>query len=116
MEIRSHTEKTAFPSNYLTPGMWMWSSRFLSGFARSHRDPSVRHCDPRSDRPLRERARPGDRVGVVFSDITRPTPNHLLIPAVLAELDGVPRENITLFNAWARTGQIRRRSARHAGR
>jgi nickel-dependent lactate racemase len=48
---------------------------------------------------LRELVRPGDRVGVVFSDITRPTPNHLLIPAVLAELDGLPRENITLFNA-----------------
>jgi nickel-dependent lactate racemase len=48
---------------------------------------------------LRERVGPGDRVGVVFSDITRPTPNHLLIPTVLAELDGLPRENITLFNA-----------------
>lgn len=49
--------------------------------------------------PLREQARPTDRVGVVFSDITRPTPNHLLLPAVLRELDHLPPENITLFNA-----------------
>lgn len=40
-----------------------------------------------------------DRVGVVFSDITRPAPNHLLVPAVLDALNHVPRENITLFNA-----------------
>jgi lactate racemase len=40
-----------------------------------------------------------DRVGIIFSDITRPTPNHLLIPAVLTELKHVPRKNITLFNA-----------------
>jgi nickel-dependent lactate racemase len=51
---------------------------------------------------LRDRVRPGDRVGVVFSDITRPTPHHLILPAVLRELTeqaGVPHENITLFNA-----------------
>ncbi len=35
---------------------------------------------------LRERVTPGDSVAIVFSDITRPTPNHVLIPALLAEL------------------------------
>ena len=38
----------------------------------------------------------------MFSDITRPTPHHLILPAVLRELTeqaGVPREHITLFNA-----------------
>ncbi|UCC87447.1 MAG: nickel-dependent lactate racemase [Anaerolineales bacterium] len=49
--------------------------------------------------PLRDRVRPEDKVGVLFSDITRPTPNHLILPAVLDELAHVPRENITLFNA-----------------
>jgi len=40
-------------------------------------------------------------VGVIFSDITRPTPNHIILPVVLAELEaaGVRRDNITLFNA-----------------
>lgn len=48
---------------------------------------------------LREMVNRSDRVGIVFSDITRPTPNHLLIPAVLSELSHVPASNITLFNA-----------------
>jgi nickel-dependent lactate racemase len=52
-------------------------------------------------RPLRERVRPGDTVGIVFSDITRPTPNHQIIPAILSELAaaGVPRDRIVLFNS-----------------
>jgi nickel-dependent lactate racemase len=51
--------------------------------------------------PLRERVRPTDTVAVVFSDITRPTPNSLIVPAVLGELEAarVPRGRITLFNA-----------------
>jgi len=49
--------------------------------------------------PLRELVRPGERVGVVFSDITRPTPNHLILPAVLDELSRVPGVEVTLFNA-----------------
>lgn len=47
---------------------------------------------------LAQLVKPADRVGILFSDLTRPTPNHLLVPAVLAELAHVPRENITLFN------------------
>jgi nickel-dependent lactate racemase len=51
--------------------------------------------------PLRARAAPTDTVAVVFSDITRPTPNALIVPAVLEELRaaGVPRDRITLFNS-----------------
>ena len=56
-------------------------------------------CTPLSSPPLRELAQPTERVGVVFSDITRPTPHHLMLPAVLDELSHVPKENITLFNA-----------------
>src|SRR5512136_884513 len=53
---------------------------------------------PIGSAPLRDRVKPGDRVGIVFSDITRPAPGHLMLPAVLEELP-VPREAITLFNA-----------------
>lgn len=49
--------------------------------------------------PLRDLVSPTDRVGIVFSDITRPAPNHLLLPAVLDELAHLPVENVTLFNA-----------------
>ena len=50
---------------------------------------------------LQERVTPGDSVAIVFSDITRPTPNHVLIPALLAELAeaGIDRRSITLINA-----------------
>jgi len=54
---------------------------------------------PTQSPPLHELAQPGDRVGLIFSDITRATPHHLLLPAVLDELSRLPRENITLFNA-----------------
>jgi nickel-dependent lactate racemase len=49
--------------------------------------------------PLREVVRPATRVGVVFSDITRPAPNPLLLGAVLEVLDAVPGVEVTLFNA-----------------
>jgi nickel-dependent lactate racemase len=54
---------------------------------------------PIASPPLRELVKPTDRVGIVFSDITRPTPNHLVVPAVLYALDHVPAHHITLFNA-----------------
>ena len=49
--------------------------------------------------PLRDLIRPGMRVGVVFSDITRPAPNPLMLAAVLEVLDAVPGVETTLFNA-----------------
>jgi nickel-dependent lactate racemase len=55
--------------------------------------------NPIGSAPLRERVRPGDRVAIVFSDITRPTPNHLLVPAVVQALAHVPAGHITLFDA-----------------
>ena len=38
-------------------------------------------------------------VGIIFNDITRPTPNPLLLKAILAELPDVEQTNITLFVA-----------------
>ncbi len=55
--------------------------------------------EPIGSPPLRERVRPGTRVGVVFSDITRPSPSRLLVGAVLEILDGIPGVEIILFNA-----------------
>ncbi len=54
---------------------------------------------PVGSAPLAERVRSGDRVGIVFSDITRPTPNEIIIPAILRALAHVPDAQITLFNA-----------------
>jgi nickel-dependent lactate racemase len=50
-------------------------------------------------RPLREWVRADSRVVIAFTDITRATPNHRLIPWLLDFLAPlVPRENITLLN------------------
>ncbi|MCX7681001.1 MAG: nickel-dependent lactate racemase [Anaerolineae bacterium] len=54
---------------------------------------------PVASPPLREMAKPGDRVCIVFTDITRASPDHLLVPAILRELEqaGVRDEDITLL-------------------
>jgi lactate racemase len=55
---------------------------------------------PIAAKPLGETVRPEDRICIVFSDITRATPNERIIPWLLAELErcGARRENITLLN------------------
>jgi lactate racemase len=45
--------------------------------------------EPVAGPPLRELARPGQRVAISMCDGTRAQPRHLMIPAVLEELDGV---------------------------
>jgi len=49
--------------------------------------------------PLQNLVKSTDRVGIVFSDITRATPHGLILPAVLDALAHVPPEQITLFCA-----------------
>ncbi|HEY8370660.1 MAG TPA: nickel-dependent lactate racemase [Thermodesulfobacteriota bacterium] len=48
--------------------------------------------------PLREQVRATDRVVIVISDITRPTPNERLVPWLLEEIAHVPAERITILN------------------
>ncbi len=49
--------------------------------------------------PLRSLAGPGNRVCIVFTDITRASPDHLLVPPMLNELEaaGVRDQDITLL-------------------
>ena len=51
--------------------------------------------------PLRQIARPGMSVCVVFTDATRACPDHILVPAILNELSaaGVNQKHITLLCA-----------------
>jgi nickel-dependent lactate racemase len=53
---------------------------------------------PIGARPLREWIKPGNKVCILFTDITRATPNHRLIPWLLEYLREVPRDQITLIN------------------
>jgi nickel-dependent lactate racemase len=56
-------------------------------------------AEPINSPPLRELAGPGDKICIVFTDITRASPDYLLVPPVLAELQaaGVHDEDITLL-------------------
>ncbi|MEW9530966.1 nickel-dependent lactate racemase [Microbispora sp. NPDC049125] len=56
--------------------------------------------EPVAGPPLRERVRPGQRVAISACDGTRPQPRHLMIPAILEELDGlVPLDDIVVLVA-----------------
>jgi lactate racemase len=56
---------------------------------------------PMNSRPLAEKVKPGDKVVIVHTDITRATPNDRILPILLAELEsaGIVRKDITLLNA-----------------
>ena len=54
--------------------------------------------NPSGTKPLREMVKSSDRVVIVISDITRPTPNQKLVPWILEELPHVPLENVTIIN------------------
>src|SRR4051794_23849547 len=54
---------------------------------------------PIGSEPLRSRVKATDRIVIGFTDITRATPNERIIPWLLAQLNHVPRENITLLNS-----------------
>ncbi|PLT27886.1 nickel-dependent lactate racemase [Peribacillus deserti] len=48
--------------------------------------------------PLREMVKATDKVAIAISDITRPTPNHKLVPVLIEELNHVPIENFVIIN------------------
>ena len=54
--------------------------------------------NPLGTPPLKSMVGKGDTVAIVISDITRPTPNHKLVPWIMEELDHVPRENFVIIN------------------
>lgn len=49
--------------------------------------------------PLRESVGPQQKVAIIFNDITRATPYHILVPALLESLHHLPDKNITFFCA-----------------
>ena len=54
--------------------------------------------NPQGTPPLKSMVGKDDTVAIVISDITRPTPNHKLVPWIMEELDHVPRENFVIIN------------------
>jgi len=56
---------------------------------------------PIGSKPLMEIIKPGEKVAIVTSDITRPCPSKIMLPPILEALEktGVSRENITIVFA-----------------
>jgi nickel-dependent lactate racemase len=73
--------------------------RFVEGLA--DQDQAVRDAlaKPIQHPPLKESVKIGQRVAIIFSDITRATPYHILVPALLEALDHLPDKDITFFCA-----------------
>lgn len=48
--------------------------------------------------PIHEMVKETDKVAIVISDITRPTPNEKIVPAIINALPHVPKENFVIIN------------------
>ncbi len=57
--------------------------------------------NPSAGPPLADILSPGDQVVITHTDITRATPNHIIIPVLTSYLEehGIPAKNITLLNS-----------------
>ncbi len=53
---------------------------------------------PAATPALKDMVTPSDTVAIVISDMTRPTPNHKLVPWLLEELCHVPNANFVIIN------------------
>ena len=73
-------------------------SAHLPGLADERASVLAALDQPIGARPLREWIKLGHRVCILFTDITRATPNERLIPWLLEYLRDVPHEQITLVN------------------
>ena len=76
-------------------------ARFIPGLANEAAAILEALRQPIGSAPLASRVKPGDRVVIVHTDLTRATPNDRIMPVLLAELEsaGVRRSDITLLNA-----------------
>ena len=70
-----------------TPGLFDEHAAFMNALRR-----------PIDKKPLTELVSSSDRVAIVISDITRPTPNERIVPWLLEELACVPRAQIVIIN------------------
>jgi nickel-dependent lactate racemase len=72
--------------------------KFYQGLANEEQSVAAALANPIGSLPLRDRVKATDQVAIVISDITRPTPNHKLVPWLIKELPHVPLENFVVIN------------------
>lgn len=72
--------------------------RHAAGLADEHESVIAALRHPIETPPLRDMVKSSDRVAIVISDLTRPTPNYKLVPWIMEELSHVPRGNFVIVN------------------
>lgn len=73
--------------------------RFVPGLHDQGKAVTAALVDPENSKPLWELAGRNDKIAIIFSDITRATPYHTILPPLLAELNHIPDEQLTFFCA-----------------
>lgn len=72
--------------------------RHLQGLADEKGTVLAAMRNPIGTPPLREMVKASDTVAIVISDLTRPTPNHKIVPWILEELSHVSKDNFVIIN------------------
>ena len=72
---------------------------FVDGLPDQEESVSEALSNPIEHKPLKESVGPNQKAAIIFSDITRATPYHILVPSLLRELSHLPDENIAFFCA-----------------
>ena len=73
--------------------------RYVKGLSDQEKAVKDALDKPINHPPLSESVKAEQKVAIVFSDITRATPYHVILPPLLNALEHVPDENITFFCA-----------------
>ncbi len=73
--------------------------RYMKGLPDPGRAVSEALANPINHRPVSGSVVAGQKVAIIFSDITRATPYHILLPPLLDALSHLPDKDITFFCA-----------------
>jgi nickel-dependent lactate racemase len=72
--------------------------RYLEGLADEKGAVLAAMRNPVGTPPLSKMVKASDTVAIVISDLTRPTPNHKLVPWIIEELSHVPKDKFIIIN------------------
>jgi nickel-dependent lactate racemase len=99
MKIKLAYGRNGLEVDFAQPSLEVIEPHFVEGLRD---EPSaIRQAlrNPIASSPLKEIVSAHDSVALIFSDRTRPMPSDRVLPVILAELEHVPKDNITLINA-----------------
>jgi nickel-dependent lactate racemase len=74
-------------------------TNYIKGLAHPYQSTREALINPIQHPSLKKSVRSHQKVAIIFNDITRATPYHILVPALLDSLNHLPDKNITFFCA-----------------